>query len=56
MRDIDIYETLLIILYVRNRYKRILYGHQHQSNDRILPCYQKYKRVRRMNFNSNFPN
>ena len=56
MRGIDIYETLLIILYARNRYKLFLYGHQYQSNDRILPCYSKYKRVRRMNPNPNFPN
>jgi len=29
------------------------YEHQHQSNDRILLCFSKYKRDRRMKSNPN---
>ena len=45
-----------MILYAMNRYKLILYWHQNQSKDRLLLCFSKYKRVRRMNPNPNFPN
>jgi len=58
MWTIDIYESLLIIFYARNRYECFLYIHQYQSivNIEYYMPFKKYRRVRMMNPNPNFPN